>query len=116
MNQSIDSEKTYEIWTKINDQNYFGHGFTIKDSDTIFQEKMYLENKKGKWNLKIDLMNGEKATIFQIKSFDKSHFVAVNKQNQFPKKIQYQSPQEHLLDATISDDEQKFTFHFKRRN
>jgi hypothetical protein len=80
---------TYEHWSKSNDSLYLGVGFTMKGSDTIWQENVKLFKSDTAWIFSA-ISNGETATTdFVLTSKSPQSFACENAANEFPKKIEY---------------------------
>lgn len=105
--------QTFEYWKKIDKDHYKGLGFTMKRSDTIWQESLNLVKKKGFWNFKVKLQNASEETVFKVTSIEQKGFVCENKQNEFPKKIAYKRSGNNLI-ALISDADRKVSFDFDK--
>lgn len=108
-----EKNETFENWIKINETEYLGIGFTLKNSDTISQEKMELIKKNNQWNLAVSFPTEKNATVFKITQIENKSFVCENEQNDFPKKINYWFEGQNLK-AKISNDEMEVDFEFER--
>lgn len=91
---------------------YEGFGFTLKKSDTVFQERMLLKKNSDKWQFIVTGVN-EQPTVFHVMSIDKSRFIAENPRNVFPKKITY-FQNVNSLNALISGEEKTITYKFEK--
>lgn len=107
-----EESQTYEVWKKVSGGVYEGKGWTMQNSDTVFQEDLRIAKTDSNWNLEVRGVN-EKPTFFKIINSSEKSFIAENKQNEFPKKIKY-SIEDKKLKAVISDDENEVEFMFKR--
>lgn len=107
-----EGSQTYEVWKKVSDGVYEGKGWTMQNSDTVFQEDLRIAKTDSIWNLEVRGVN-EKPTYFQITTSSEESFTAENEQNEFPKKIEY-SIEDNKLKAVISDDENEVEFIFER--
>lgn len=103
--------QTYEHWKKLKPNHYKALGFTMKKSDTVWQESIELTNDKGTWRYKVKLKGVSKETVFKVTLIEKQSFTCENKQNEFPKKIRYEKG-EKGLNAVISGDRQEVLFQF----
>ena len=41
---NTEQEQSFEIWEKLGSQTYRGIGYTLEDGDTVFMEKLSIEN------------------------------------------------------------------------
>lgn len=87
--------KTYEHWVKHSPTLYKGHGYTIENGDTTFQERMTipLSPEAKVFNVHV---NNEPTTSFTIVSKSKQSLICENQENPFPKVIQYIGGQDSL--------------------
>ena len=98
---------TYETWNK----NLKGLGYTLKEKDTAFKEKLSFVTLKDTLFLKVEGVN-ETPTLFRITNQTDTSFVAENKNNEFPKKILYYKDGQ-FLKAEVSSEDFKIEFIFK---
>ena len=111
-NNDKEENITYEYWSKSSSTEYIGLGCTLHNSDTIFKENLRLLKTGEKWNLEVSGVN-ENPTRFLILSHSKSSFECENKNNDFPKNIEY-ALRDNILLAKISDDNTEIKFSFDR--
>jgi len=111
-NNDKEENITYEYWSKSSSTEYIGLGCTLHNSDTIFKENLRLLKTGEKWNLEVSGVN-ENPTRFLILSHSKSSFECENKNNDFPKNIEY-ALRDNMLLAKISDGETEISFTFDR--
>lgn len=104
--------ETFEHWKSISTTELRGHGYTLEDEDTIFNERMRLSKKQNQWLLSIYGPN-EDPTVFKISTHDHKSFTAIHPENEFPKVIAY-SYFDDVLMATISSEEMEIPFIFWR--
>ncbi len=107
-------KKTFENWQKINDTEYNGLGFTLKDKDTIKQEKMKLIKSDGTWFLKVKTLDEKNYTIFRVSEMNKNSFTCTNDTIDFPNTIKYSNKNQRLF-AEVSNNDMKIDFIFKKR-
>lgn len=105
--------ETFENWQKINENEFHGIGFTLKNGDTISQEKMQLVRKNNQWNLSISFPTAAQPTVFKVTQLDKHSFVCENELNDFPKKIEYWFEGQNLK-AKISNSDMEIAFDFEK--
>lgn len=108
-----EGNETFENWKKINDTEYLGIGFTLKNGDTISQEKMELSKTNNQWNIAVSFPTEKNATVFKVTQIENKSFVCENEQNDFPKKINYWFEGQNLK-AKISNAEMEIDFVFER--
>ncbi len=102
------NKKTYEIWKK----DFSGLGFTLRDKDTVFKEKLNIVTKKNNQYLKVTGVN-QQPTFFVITTLTENSFTCENSQNEFPKKISYWLENE-TLNAKVANDDFAIDFVFKK--
>lgn len=107
--------QTYESWTKINDSTYFGHGYTVQQRDTIWQEFATLTKVDSAWYFQVREAIDAPTTDFIITSYTSEAFTCENQENEFPKVIKYHKAKEGLH-AEISDDSTIIKFQFINKN
>lgn len=105
--------ETFESWKKINESEYQGVGFTLKNGDTISQEKMQLAKQYNQWNVSISIPSEPKATVFKVTKTENLSFICENELNDFPKKIKYWVEDQNLK-AKISNSDIEIAFDFEK--
>ncbi|WP_298884607.1 hypothetical protein [uncultured Polaribacter sp.] len=100
---------TYEKW----DANLKGIGYTLTEKDTTFKEILSIINLKDSLYLKVEGVN-EKPTLFKFTHVTDTSFICENKQNDFPKKINY-FLKNNQLNAIVSADDFKIEFVFNKK-
>jgi len=103
---------TYEHWTRTSDTEYTGLGCTLHDSDTVFKEHLRLVKTGANWNLEVTGVN-KNPTNFPVIQQDENSFECENRNNEFPKIIQY-ALRDSLLIARISGDDSEIIFRFEK--
>ena len=93
------NKSTYEFW----ENNFSGLGFTLREKDTVFTEKMSIINNKGKMYFVVTGLD-QKPTFFEFTHQSKNSFIAENSNNPFPKKIKY-SLEKDTLKAVIANNQ-----------
>lgn len=104
--------QTFERWVK-KDSGYVGIGWTMKDRDTVFKEILQIIERDGQWNLEISGVN-DVPTPFRITEISSESFVSENKENEFPKKIEYRRNGPQLM-AVISNPGKEIEFIFEEK-
>jgi hypothetical protein len=107
-----DSLATFENWSKI-DNLYLGHSYTLKATDTIWQE--HIEIKKHADHIVYEVSDQPQSiTTFMITSHSDTSFVCENAQNEFPKKIAYSKKGANLA-AIISGGGPEILFEYAKK-
>lgn len=112
INEQEDRE-TFESWSKKDNSEYHGIGYTLKNSDTIWKETMKLVESNKTWSLEITGKGESKPTVFKLTNIEKVQFTSENPDNEFPKLIRY-SRQGDKLKAVISGGDMEIPFEFKK--
>ncbi len=107
--------QTFEHWEKINETELRGWGYTLKESDTIWQESIRLSKSKDLWNFEVSQQGTIEPTIFKVTKIEMESFTCENPDNEFPKKIRY-AKVERGLNAVISGDGKVILFQFIKAN
>lgn len=103
--------QTFEHWKQINDSEFRGLGYTLKGSDTIWQESIKLIKLEEQWNYIVKLPNAKTPTIFKVTKIESASFTCENPDNEFPKKIRY-TKVEKGINAVTSGDGKVILFQF----
>lgn len=92
-----------EIWRKKNDSTIVGMSFIQMEMDTVFAEKIILQqNKDGITFTVSGVIPPEGSTVaFNYLPSEKEAFVFENKQNTFPQRIYYSNPVKDSIHAWI---------------
>ncbi len=108
-------KKTFEDWEKLSSTEYRGHGYTMVEQDTVWQENIELvKMKDGNWTYNVFQKNAPSSTDFKLTTISGNSFTAENPENEFPKTIEYHKSENGLI-AVISDGEMLVEFIFERR-
>lgn len=107
-----DGNLTYEYWTRTSDNTYTGLGCTLHKGDTVFKEHLRLVKTGANWNFEVTGVN-EDPTHFSVIQQTENSFECENRNNGFPKNIQYDL-RDNLLIAKISGDDSEITFRFEK--
>lgn len=103
--------KTFEHWKQINDTEFKGIGYTLKEADTVWQESIKLIKIKEQWNFVVKGQDADAPTVFKVTKIEIASFTCENPDNEFPKKIRY-TKVEKGLNAVISGDGKVILFQF----
>jgi hypothetical protein len=112
VNEKEDLE-TFENWSKKNDTEYVGLGFTLQNRDTVWQEKIHLVKSTEEWNYEVSGKGDTIATKFLLTTIGKGEFICENENNEFPKKIRF-SKNGKGITAVISGGDMEIPFEFER--
>lgn len=107
-----EGQKTYEHWVRKSNTVLEGIGYTMVEKDTVSKEYMKIAPKNGALNFEV-IVGTDKPVNFAFTSQTKGKFICENKENDFPKKIEYFMEGEQLK-AIISNEEITFPFIFER--
>lgn len=110
-----EGKQTYENWIELNEFEYQGLGFTMKDNDTIWKETMRLVKTSDTWNFEVIGKDETIPTIFMLTEIKESSFICVNEVNEFPKKIRYSKSDNGFI-AVISGGDMEIPFEFEPVN
>jgi hypothetical protein len=102
-----------EVWQQINNTQFIGEAFVIRDDKMESTEKMKLIGKDAKLFFVADVPHNQKEVFFEIIAWNKNGFTAENPQHDFPKKIVYKR-KNAVLRVTISAGKKKHFFTFKK--
>ncbi|UUC43915.1 DUF6265 family protein [Flavobacterium cerinum] len=110
----------YETWRKINDREYLGKSYILKDKDTIVFETIQLiqDHNTLFYIPTVKDQNNNKPVHFIAKTVTETQLVFENKQHDFPQIIMYTKKSQDALTAEISGTKngqlRKQTFPMKR--
>ena len=108
-----EGKQTFENWGKVNDLEYKGFGWTVQNSDTIFQEKIKLAKSKDSWILGVISPEETDYTNFKVIQISKESFTCENPEIDFPSKIKYWKDGKEIK-ALVSGKDMEITFEFKK--
>ena len=108
-----EGEQTFENWRKVNDLEYKGFGWTVQNSDTIFQEKIKLTKSKDSWIFGVISPEETDYTNFKVIQVSKESFTCENPEIDFPSKIKYWKDGKEIK-ALVSGKDMEITFEFKK--
>lgn len=104
--------RTVENWVKVSVGEYHGFSCTVKETDTVWQEKVVLHLVDKQWHYAVTGKDALRPTTFILIKIEKTGFVAHQPENDFPKYITY-NRDKNRLNAWISDEKKKIPFEFK---
>ena len=99
---------------KIGTKTYSGVGYTIEAADTVFIEKLSIEDIYGVPHYTADVQGNNGPVHFEMIKSSQSGFVCVNPKHDFPTQIEYKL-EENILTATISGDGKSRSFTFRKK-
>ena len=108
-----EGRETFETWKKLNDTEYVGFGFTLKNGDTISQEKLRLLKNDMRWDILVKVPDEDTPTMFKGTGHNKNEFNAENNAIDFPNHIKYWRDGDNIK-ALISNAEMEVSFEFKK--
>ncbi len=107
-----EGQKTYEHWDRKSATVLEGIGYTMVEKDTVSKEYMKILPINGVLNLEV-ILGKDAPVYFPFTSQTKGRFICENKENDFPKKIEY-FMEGAQLKAIVSNEEITFPFIFER--
>ena len=110
-----DSKQTFENWKKKSNTEYLGVSFTLQNKDTIWKENVTLSKSNNTWLFAVTGKEDKQPTIFKLSKVDDSSFVFENKNNEFPKLIQYKN-KGNKFSAIVSGNDMTIPFEFEKEN
>ncbi|MTB51137.1 DUF6265 family protein [Lewinella sp. W8] len=108
--QPTDTE-THEIWRTHPDGALRGHGFILRNQDTVWEEKMVFAAGQDGWQLTVETPGNDDAVIFDLTASGNQDFVVENPQHDFPQRIHYWREAD-TLKAAVSADSTLLSFVF----
>jgi len=108
-----EGKNTFENWRKLNELEYKGFGWTIQNSDTIFQEKIRLNKSNDGWVFGVIAPEETDYTIFTVMQIHKESFTCENPEIDFPSKIKYWKDGNEIK-ARVTGMDMEITFEFKK--
>ena len=108
-----EGQKTYETWNKKSDLYYYGTGYTMVASDTVWKENIILFENDHDWYFSVKGKQDSIATHFLLTQIDKKSFQCQNVENPYPKMIEYNAVGDNL-EAKISGGGDEILFVFSK--
>lgn len=103
-------QHAHERWTS----KLKGYGVTMKEQDTLFTEKFWIQSDNGELFYVADVPENKKPVYFKFINLNKEGFTCENLQHDFPKRIAYVVDGSNLK-VTISGDGKSVDFHFRKK-
>lgn len=114
-NNDKDGKKTYESWKKKSNSEYTGISYTLLDNDTIWKEDMAISKTNKIWHFAATGKEDKIPVVFELSKIDDKSFTFENKNNSFPKLIQYERIG-NKFKADVSGDDMTIHFEFEKEN
>ena len=106
-----DGKQTFENWEKKDNSEYNGFAYTMKNQDTIWQERILLIRANNQWSFDVTGEGDMEPTKFKVTTLEKNKFICENQENEFPKVIGYTLAGD-TLHAKISGNDMEVLFDF----
>ncbi|MDR6967596.1 hypothetical protein J2X31_001608 [Flavobacterium arsenatis] len=92
-----------EIWKKENDSTFFGESYFVIKNDTVFAERVSLEERNGKLSCVVTVpnQNDAKPVAFELTSAEANSLIFENPKHDYPNKIIYNQVGKDSLVAEI---------------
>lgn len=113
-------ETSKETWRKANDSTYLGHSFSLIEKDTVFAERVTLQQTDSTLSFKVVAykQNNNIPVTFLLNSTTDGVFSFENTLHDFPKRIFYSEPIKDSLhawiDGEVNGKYRKIDFYFSR--
>lgn len=108
-----DSRQTFENWEKKSNTEYIGVSYTLLNNDTVWKENVKLSKSNNTWLFAVTGEKDKNPTIFKLSTIDDSSFAFENKENEFPKLIQYKN-NGNKFSAIVSGNDMIIPFEFEK--
>ena len=105
--------KAHEEWHPAAHDEFQGLGVTMKESDTVFLEKIKIIMKDGNIYYVADVRENQAPVYFKFTSITPHGFICENPEHDFPKKIEYRLSKSDLT-VTISAGSKSQGYFFTR--
>ena len=117
---STQERQSHENWTRENDSTLKAHSFTIVDNDTVFAERVSIQqNGEELYFTAIAYdQNDNQPVAFKMIASEKGVFTFENPDHDFPTRISYSNPVKDSIHAwiegSVEGQARKVDFYFKR--
>ena len=91
-----------ENWSRINENELKGEGYSLNNQDTSFYERLSIKIKNDSVYYSVFLKSG-KSTDFKLEKAKKAKWTFINPENEFPSIINYEVKNDTLLHICISN-------------
>lgn len=108
-----DKRQSFEIWEKVSDTKFKGFGYTLKNGDTTFIEKLEIIERDGNLFYVADVAHNKDLVFFKFTTISDTLFICENPMHDFPKEIAYRRDGVNLY-AHVAAGKRKIDFAFKR--
>ncbi len=106
-----ESRQSFETWERVSADKFIGFGYTLKNGDTTFTEKLEIVEKNGELFYVADVSHNSDLVFFRFTQLSDTLFVCENPYHDFPKNIAYRRDGENLY-AQIWDAKNRVDFSF----
>jgi len=97
-----DQTQSYEYWQKNNDSVYVASSMTLRDTDTVFAERMKLYQENGVIKLYVETVGPHPNPVLFTQKENAEHlFSFENPKNEFPSLIVYTQPEFNKIHAWV---------------
>lgn len=95
-------------WNK--DGELVGYGVTLKGADTLFFERLSIQQESGQYYYVVEGVNQE-PTKFRLNEMSDDYFLFENAENEFPKRILYHFVSDSMI-ASLANADKSIVFRF----
>lgn len=111
--------QSYEYWQKTNDSVFVASSITLRETDTVFAERMKLYQENGIVKLYVETVGPHPNPVVFTQKTDAEHvFSFENLRNEFPSLIVYSQPQPNKIHAWVEGladgNEQRLDFYLNK--
>jgi hypothetical protein len=111
----VENSETYEHWDKINDNNFKGFSYKMKDGKMVVTEYLEIKRNDNEVIYTATVLNQNQGIGIDFKlTPSDSLYSFENPHHDFPKFIRYQSMSENKMKATVGTDENNFILVFQK--
>lgn len=108
-----EQRQSFEVWERKGPDKLVGLGYTLKNGDTTFSEKLEIVERDGQLFYIADVSENSDLVFFKFTQLSDTLFVCENQFHDFPKNIAYRRDGDNLY-AQIWDEKNRIDFSFKR--
>lgn len=116
-----EKEQSFENWTQTNDSTLKAHSFTLVEADTVFAERVTLQQKNNEvfFTVVAYNQNDDQPITFKMIPSNEGTFTFENPQHDFPSRISYTNSMQDSIHAwiegTVNGEDQKVDFYYTRK-
>lgn len=108
-----EQRQSFEVWQRTSPNTITGFGYTLKNGDTTFSEKLEITERDGQLFYIADVSGNSELVFFKFTQLSDTLFVCENQFHDFPKNIAYRRDSENLY-AQIWDEKNRIDFSFEK--